>query len=444
VFLMTRRLESSSLWATLPDEVTNAPLLVGQFLGDKSALAWGAISVKYRRAVVVTGISFSEIKPDPYYRERQAEDSRIHHAALAEGGSCARGVLCVHPPTWQRRGRLDTEVLDAMPAAAAARIRFLNLALVLICPYRPLIPSMHNPALCPQGHAMVQLGVYDVSVLQPPACNKPRCVCEEHLATTPVPDSRGYCSECQARIGCYSYPNRNPPGDDANRRVLDCGQCEWRLCAACTIQAMPDPPIHRPTAFGLEFSALQVLRIDFTSCNTQPSEVERQSLPQTLLCLVQNTRGTLRELDVDGGIYLEFKHCLELLRGISPLIQKLRLFHHPYSGHRGRNVDRSATLVAELAKVRPDLALAAVKEFDSEGGLSDRNSQVILTSLIPASPTQVWHDAREAGHRQLDYAAGAQESPDDILEGVRREDAALRTILDAERDAEQAELGRGN
>jgi hypothetical protein len=153
----------------------------------------------------------------------------------------------------------------------------------------------------------------------------------------------------------------------------------------------------------------------------------------------------LRELDVDGGIYLEFKHCLELLRGISPLIQKLRLFHHPYlcnnSGHRGRNVDRSATLVAELAKVRPDLALAAVKEFDSEGGLSDRNSQVILTSLIPASPTQVWHDAREAGHRQLDYAAGAQESSDDILEGVRREDAALRTILDAEWDAEQADNG---
>ena len=42
---------NSPSWSTLPDEVKNAPLLIGQFLGDKAALAWGAVSVKYRRAV---------------------------------------------------------------------------------------------------------------------------------------------------------------------------------------------------------------------------------------------------------------------------------------------------------------------------------------------------------------------------------------------------------
>jgi hypothetical protein len=38
---------NSPSWSTLPDEVKNAPLLIGQFLGDKAALAWGAVSVKY-------------------------------------------------------------------------------------------------------------------------------------------------------------------------------------------------------------------------------------------------------------------------------------------------------------------------------------------------------------------------------------------------------------
>jgi hypothetical protein len=179
---------------------------------------------------------------------------------------------------------------------AAARIRFLNLTLMMINPYRPPIPSMHNPALCPQGHDMVQLGDYEVSVLQPPACHKPHCICDRLLATSlaPVPDRRGYCSECEARIGCYSYPSRPAPeGHYHHHRVLDCTQCEWRLCVACTILAMPKPPVHRPTAFGSEFSALQVLHIQFNSCNTLPSAAEMKSLPQTLLCLVHNTRGTL-------------------------------------------------------------------------------------------------------------------------------------------------------
>jgi hypothetical protein len=146
-------------------------------------------------------------------------------------------------------------------------------------------------------------------------------------------------------------------------------------------------------------------------------------------------------IDVDGGIYLEFEHCLEILRGITPLIQKLRLFHHPHSGFRGRSFDRSATLVAELAKVRPDLALAALKEYEPGGGLSDRDSLVLLTSLQSVSPTQVWHQVRGTIHRQLDYVAAAHESLHEITEGMLREDAALSDILDGYSDGECAALG---
>jgi hypothetical protein len=341
-------------WGAFPDQCWPALLLVGQFLGGPGL---GALSRKYRRtAPPVAGLYFSGCVGRCKNSGSSKADSvsAAYPGVFNAGGPCVRGVLCALP---FRGSGQDAEHLHALPPSVAAQIQLVHMALCMTYPYRLPIPAMKDPVHCPQGHAVQELNSYEVQELQPRSCSKQVCSCGlQVLAAPEVQDNRGFCSTCSARIGCY--PSNSTPAAAPDGRVLMCDQCDWRLCALCSLKVIT--PILKPVTFGIALSNLRVLHLTFQAEGTNPSCDERSSLPATLMSLVQNTGSTLLELDVTANIYFGFSDSLALVRSVGPALQKFRLFNLPWYGlKKGRLLDRSATLVAELSKLRPELAASA-------------------------------------------------------------------------------------
>jgi hypothetical protein len=302
-----RQMSRHSSLGSLTHEAPVALLAIAQMLGRDSAKLARLDRRCRSDAPGIVGISFLELgdslgteltvdfpETKSYwdaYREKGRDEckklkkhffSRFHsglvHSALHESGTAGKGALCVIDREWhgsnfaqgaKTTSTHDADFLDSLPAAAASRIRFLNMAF---------------------------------------ACNMNMVGRKEGGPPAPIPD------------------------------------------------------------FGAKFSRLLELHITLTATAcTLPDD--RNCLATPLVQLVRHTGGTLRELDVKAGIYFEFSHCVELVNAVGPALEKFRLHHHLHTRQLLVSLatcclDRSKTLRAELANVRPDLNVEDVEVHD--------------------------------------------------------------------------------